>query len=255
MKLQELFEAKKQLHSAKVVALLDALDEANAEYDIFTENDDEIAFKKLIFHAGISTDSLRRILTDESLATVHSIIDLSFYNCILDSTGPLRGIDIKYLTMIGSKKQKLDIFDLPEGLFKADIQSFNIGDVDFKSMPELYELTLIGNEITSLKGKFPKVTSLSINNNKIPSLENYHKMFPILEKIGLGMNPIKSNILSLVKMDKLHEFRIIVGTKSWISKELVNAIDIIKDGKADGDDILEIQQKLIDNNLEEFAKL
>ena len=255
MKLQELFEAKKQLHSAKVVALLDALDDANAEYEIFTENDDEVSFKKLIFHNGISTNRLRTILTDESLATVHSIIDLSFYNCILDSTAPLRGIDIRYLTMIGSKKQKLDIFDLPRELIKVDIQAFTFGDVDFKSMPELVGLVLNGNDITSLKGKFPKVTSLSINNNKITSLENYHKMFPVLEKIDLGMNPIKSNILSLVKMDKLIGWRIILGTKSWISGELIRAIDIIKDGKADGDDILEIQQKLIDNNLEEFAKL
>ena len=155
---------------------------------------------------------------------------------------------------------------------------------DNGNMPESYDyLNLSGYKITSLKGVSKHVktycdvasneltdleyvpeyigTYLQINKNKISSLANIHTKIKHVKRIECIGNPIKSNVLGLLKISGLEnvymfdEGKHIYGISYPEINEKLKTVEEIVNRHLPNGDILECQVELLDAGLSEYAKL
>ena len=110
---------------------------------------------------------------------------------------------------------------------------------------EVKYITADDNKFSSLRGA-PSIIHKNgfFQNNELTSLHNIHKEILEAEELYFQKNPIKSNILGLLKIKNLKLVK--------FDDEKLEAI--IKKYLPMGN-LLECQQELIDTGLEEFAKL
>ena len=102
------------------------------------------------------------------------------------------------------------------------------------------------NLLTSLEGVCPDIPMRGyFSNNRLTSLQNIHKQIKYCQKLNFTINPIKSHVLGLLKIESLRN----VMLDNSDVEDIIN-IHLNKDR-----DILACQQELIDAGFEEFAQL
>lgn len=139
---------------------------------------------------------------------------------------------------------------------------FNISESSLKTMKHFPKkavmVTSENNNFTSLEGITPDADEYVISENGIVSLKDVNKHIRRANKIFIS-SPIKSDILSLLKIDGLEH--VSYFTESFVTKppNLKNALEIInKYLKLEvpvNAKIVKAQRELIDADLDDFAEM
>lgn len=148
----------------------------------------------------------------------------------------------EHLSWNGNKVSVRRILDLTD-CFKGGLLSIPLPDFEFEYVENLY---LTDNAFTEYPSWAPpKCNTLDFSRNNLSNISDLHKRLVSCRKLDLKDNPIKSGVLSLMRIKDLQSAALSIPKLS----------EIINTALRDRTDILEVQDQLLDAGFEEFAKL
>lgn len=110
------------------------------------------------------------------------------------------------------------------------------------------------SELTTIDEHLPKVKFFGAAQCGLITLKDIHKMMPNLQTIQVAFNPIKSNILGILRLPKLKFF--LFGREGNDDSDFYKAASIVDKYVLKGDrNIIACQKELYDNDLDEYAEL
>lgn len=147
-----------------------------------------------------------------------------------------------HISWNGNKARVDRILDLSD-CFKGGFLSIPLPDFEFEYVDNL---SLSDNAFTEYPSWAPaKCDILDFSWNQLSNLSDLHKSLVSCRKLNLKDNPIKSGILSLMRIKDL----------SFVELNDQKLSEIINTALRKRTDILEVQDQLLDAGFEEFAKL
>lgn len=124
-----------------------------------------------------------------------------------------------------------------------------------KGMPDSLEECNVSRNTLGTIDEFPRhCKTLTAINCGITTLKDIHKKLDYCEKLYLAENPIKSNVLGLLKVNGLKEISL-GGFVNKTDSDLRSIAQIIQKYLSNGGDIMDCQDELIDAGFGDYAKL